>query len=221
MSTDAPRLGLTMRVVEADTYVERRDALAHDWHHFMRAALPECPWMPLPNVGSSCVDLARAWGVGGLILTGGNDVGRSADRDDTESALITYALEHQLPVFGVCRGLQMLQRYFGGPLSRCERVIHVATTHPVGIVDPEILGRPESLTVNSFHEWSVAAGSLAAPLKAFALAPDGSVEGAAAVEQHVIGVMWHPERERPCSADLVGAVRRLLGLPVRDEVSSL
>jgi putative glutamine amidotransferase len=220
MSTDHPRLGLTMRVVEAEAYVERRDALAHDWHHFMREALSGCAWMPLPNIGPSCVDLARSWSVRGLILTGGNDVGASAERDDTESALIGWALAERLPVFGVCRGLQMLQRYFGGPLSRCARADHVAATHPVEIVDSAVFGRTGTLTVNSFHEWSVDAGAVASPLKAFALAPDRSVEGAVAVEQRVIGVMWHPERERPCSAELTAAVRRLFGLPAHVEAAS-
>lgn len=219
MLTDPLRLGLTMRVVEAETYPERRDALAHDWHSFMRTALPECPWMPIPNVGRACVDLARRWEIGGLILTGGNDVGAAPDRDETESALIGYALQQGLPVFGVCRGLQMLQRFFGGPLSRCSPAEHVAATHAIEIVDPAVTGRIGTITVNSFHEWSVLADDLATPLTAFALAADCSVEGAVAVEQRVMGVMWHPERERPCDPDVASAVRHLFGLPARIEVA--
>ena len=209
-----------MRVVEADAYTERRDALAHDWHRFMRVALPECPWMPLPNAGSACVDMAKAWSLGGVILTGGNDIGASAERDETEASLIDYALEQRLPVFGVCRGLQMLQRYFGGPLARCARTDHVAATHAVEIVDPAVIGRAGALTVNSFHEWSIPAPTLVAPLKAFALAADGSVEGAASPSQLLLGVMWHPERERPCSAEFVALIRRFFGLCQHPEATT-
>ena len=64
------------------------------------------------------------------LLTGGEDPGTSPPRDDTERALLDWAIGDRLPVFGVCRGLQFVQRYFGGELVACDRERHVARRHP-------------------------------------------------------------------------------------------
>jgi putative glutamine amidotransferase len=214
MSTDGVRrLGLTMRVVGADGYREERDALAHDWHVFMAAAMPECVWVPVPNVGKGVVPFVGQWGLTGVILTGGNDVGAAPARDETETALIAHGLERRLPLFGVCRGLQMLQRYFGGALERCPRDAHVATRHEVGVVDPEMVDRRRTLTVNSFHDWGVRETDLVASLRPVAVAAGGWVEAAVGREHPVMGVMWHPERERPFQTETVAIVRRFFGLP--------
>ena len=42
------RVGLTMRIVKSHTG-ELRDCLAHDWAAFIRHALPEVSWLPLPK----------------------------------------------------------------------------------------------------------------------------------------------------------------------------
>lgn len=213
MSSDPRvRLGVTMRVVAAERYQEVRDALAHDWHTFLGAQMPECAWLPIPNVGRRVVDLVRAWNLTGLILTGGNDVGTAPARDDTESALIAHALDEDMPLFGVCRGLQLLQRYFGGGLERCPAADHVSAMHQVKVVDRSLVN-DAALTVNSFHEWSFRAENLAEPLRAFAVASDDWVEGAVAPAHRIMGVMWHPERGRPSHAETVTLMRRFFDLP--------
>jgi N5-(cytidine 5'-diphosphoramidyl)-L-glutamine hydrolase len=207
------RLGLTMRVVRETRYAEQRDALAQDWSAFMQAALPECTWLAIPNIGPASVDYFDAWGLHGLILTGGED-GSAGERAETETALLRMALQRKLPVFGVCRGLQRLQTHFGGELALCSRNGHVGRRHPVWFnpIGSGLGIGAAQREVNSFHRWGIAAEHLAAPLSAFALT-DGWVEGAWSEDLRLAGVMWHPERERPVHAGDVLLMRHFFALP--------
>lgn len=193
------RLGLTMRTVAAPDTGEDRDALAHDWAAFLARAVPEATWMPIPNLGVEAPAAARSWGLEGLILSGGNDIGASPLRDQTERALLDYFIAAGRPVFGVCRGLQMLQSYFGGALEPCAREDHVATRHTVDFVAAcnglALGGR--SVEVNSFHGFGIPTPALRPPLRALAGTADGWTEACDWPGRSVMGVMWHPEREQP------------------------
>ena len=208
------RLGLTMRTAGAPDYHEPRDALAREWAGFMAFALPEALWMPLPNLGHAAAGYARDWRLDGLVLTGGGDVGDSGLRDQTETALLGHFIGAELPIFGVCRGLQMIQRHFGGEVEPCARERHLATRHQVKFVrdlgPEEIEGR--AAEVNSFHGFGVRGGAVQAPLVPFAVTDDGWVEGITSPDGSILAVMWHPERERPHRDLDRTLVRGLFGL---------
>lgn len=191
-----PRIGVTMRVVKEPVHGEWRDALAHDWGRCISTALPEAQWMPIPNGGGAAVALAKEWALDGLILTGGNDIGVSAIRDDNERALLDHFIAARLPVFGACRGLQMIQTYFGGNLAPCLRGEHVAQRHSIRFFG-DIAGlrlRGTGAEVNSYHAQGIRAGELAAPLACLAKAGEWA-EAGICLDPPVAGVMWHPERE--------------------------
>ena len=95
------RIGITMRMVDAEGYNEPRDALAQDWGAFMGQVLPEALWMPVPNMGKDIIRYFSDWNLDGLILSGGNDLGSEVLRDLTEEALLQHALSRSLPVLGV------------------------------------------------------------------------------------------------------------------------
>ena len=71
------KIGLTMRVVWAPGYDEARDALAQNWMSFLKHAMPDVAWLPVPNFGSDVAVYAKQWGLQGFILTGGNDIGEA------------------------------------------------------------------------------------------------------------------------------------------------
>jgi putative glutamine amidotransferase len=190
----AERLGITMRVATAE-HGEVRDCLARDWAELLLRLAPEVAWVPLPNVGSGVVDLVRQLGLDGFILSGGNDLRAAPQRDATEAALIDHAVAESLPVFGVCRGLQVLNWHGGGAQQRCARETHVAHDHVVDIRS-ELLdfAAPQSATVNSYHEWAVPRGQLAPSLELVAASADGCVEAVQHRSAPILAVQWHPER---------------------------
>jgi putative glutamine amidotransferase len=151
-------------------------------------------------------------GLDGLLLAGGTDVdpalyGEPAapeteepdrERDSLERALVAEALERDLPVFGICRGIQLLNVALGGTLEQHiedHKRPKVREVHPVRIEPGSLLARilgAGDYMVNSRHHQC--AGRIAAALRVSATAPGGVVE---AVElpgkRFVLAVQWHPE----------------------------
>ena len=210
----AYRLGVTMRTCTAPETGEARDALAHDWAGFLAHAVPEATWMPFPNVGAAAPGAARSWGLDALILSGGNDVGAAPLRDATERALLDDFVAAGRPVFGVCRGLQMLQSYLGGALEPCPREAHVATRHAVRFaadLNGLALGGRE-IEVNSFHGNGIQVAAVRPPLRVLARSTDGWAEACDWPGRPVLGIMWHPEREATPRAHDRALLRHTLGL---------
>ncbi len=196
---DPIRVAVSQRVLVDPEYGERRDALAQDWTDcFRRLHL-------LPLLIPNEVELARrifaAAQVDALLLTGGNDLATAGsspaadsapERDQTERRLIGLARDRHLPVVGVCRGAQMLNRYFGGAM-RPDAVpgSHVAVRHEL-----RVRGRrgQAGLFVNSFHRWILPPEELGGGLEPWGWSTDGSVELFTHATDPITGLMWHPER---------------------------
>ncbi|HEU5322242.1 MAG TPA: gamma-glutamyl-gamma-aminobutyrate hydrolase family protein [Methylomirabilota bacterium] len=176
----------------------------------------------------------------GLVLTGGGDVDParfgqtpgpvlvdvSPARDALELELVDRALEGDVPLLAICRGIQVLNVALGGTLHQDlpadvgAAVAHSQTaprhepTHAVKVMAEgtrlgRVLGAVE-LRVNSFHHQAIE--RLGRGLRDVAWAPDGVIEAAELQdgERFVLGVQWHPE-------DLVGhdpAARRLFAAVV-------
>jgi putative glutamine amidotransferase len=131
--------------------------------------------------------------------------------DDFQLKFIDAAVKSHLPVFGICRGYQLLNVYFGGTLHQdIPTTFYTAETavrlrhgnlptsklrHRVSILKgtnlKAILGRSEIL-INSIHHQAVK--SLAPGFRVTAVAPDGLIEAIEkAGDPRVFGVQWHPE----------------------------
>ncbi len=200
----AKRIGITMRVDIASGHNERRDCLARDWANYMANVSPDTFWMPLPNLGEAIADYVRQWQIDGFIFSGGNDLGSCQLRDCTEYTLLNHALRNALPVFGVCRGLQLLQQHANGFLRQCERNVHVANVHPIHLrTDLLEFDTPGQANVNSYHQWAVPQHTLAPSLELLAASNDGCVEAVRHRAAPIAAVQWHPEREaNPLQAKL-------------------
>jgi putative glutamine amidotransferase len=160
--------------------------------------------------GASTALLAR---LDGLLLPGGPDIAPSrygqqpqaeleavADELDTlELDFVTSARARHLPIFGICRGQQLLNVALGGTLK--QHVEHPlwgddpsAPVHDVQILPGTYLHRTlgvEVTTVNSGHHQAV--DRLAAPLRRSAVSTDGQIEAVEAPDLLVMAVQWHPE----------------------------
>lgn len=200
------RVGVTQRVSVVEEYGERRDCLDQRWTDLL-ADLGFEP-VALPNKVRPVAEYVGGLEIEALVLTGGNDVGGAPgatdvapERDTFEHALVDLALEADLPLVGVCRGLQLLNVHLGGSIRPVGG--HVDVTHEVDVRGVEPLG--ETLSVNSYHTYGFDEAETADPLAPAGLAPDGTVEVAVHESAPICGVMWHPER-----GDLGEGTRRLL-----------
>jgi putative glutamine amidotransferase len=160
----------------------------------------------------------------GLILSGGGDIDiqyfngepnpaigvPSPQRDTLELALVKLALETEMPVFGICRGIQVLNVALGGtlytdiPSQFKTSILHSTPTnlgrqylaHEVEIDNDsrlaQILGSTR-IEVNSFHHQ--ATKELAKSLTVTARATDGLIEAVEFLDakKNVFAVQWHPE----------------------------
>lgn len=205
-------VAVSMRVVASGAAPEVRDAISHDWTRLLDA-LSVTPVL-VPNVLRDPAAYLRLTGARGLILTGGEDLGplpgeRPGDaspdgRDRTEMALLGGALRDGLPVFGVCRGMQLINACFGGTLTRDIRAVgqHVNVRHRVEVVGfpGDRLGGSKQVETNSYHAQGVLLADLAPDLEVCALAAGGLVEALRHHTLPVLGVQWHPERDNPAAA---------------------
>ncbi len=191
------RIALTMRVTETAAYHEPRDAISHDWISWLTAR-GDIPVL-IPNLIDGATGFLTAMAPDLLILTGGDDPGDNPVRDRTERALLDYAASRNMPVLGVCRGLQIINAHFGGTLRPVDG--HVGTTHNVEIADPWRPVYGGQAAVNSYHRLGVAAAGLGKGLTATALDGDGMVEGLVHSAKSIAAVMWHPERDGAPAAD--------------------
>jgi putative glutamine amidotransferase len=170
--------------------------------------------------------------VDGIVFSGGNDMaaetyGGAADpatkgvnprRDSGELALLTSALERDLPVLAICRGVEVLNVVRGGDLvqhlpdivghERHRAVVGEFSQHPVR-VDPDSRLAEVRGDVMSHHHQGL--GKIGDGLREVAWAEDGVVE---AVEDpakpFVVGVLWHPEagEDQRLFEQLVEAARK-------------
>ena len=139
-------------------------------------------------------DLYRSFDCGALLLPGGGDIDNRLD--GTEQFLIQSFVQSGRPIWGICRGMQALNVFFGGTLHR----FITAHQSPAGdLVHPtqssglvrRLLG--STPTVNSCHHQSVS--QLGRDLTVLQRAEDGTVEALAHNTLPIWGVQWHPERQ--------------------------
>jgi putative glutamine amidotransferase len=186
------------------------------------------PWI-LPATTSRAVIAEMVQRCDGVLMTGGDDIDPKLyagdlpaelaktvgplepDRDVWERDVIAEVFAQRKPLFGICRGHQMLNVALGGTL-----VVDIATqvpnaldhrrmdrksepVHDVKVAPDSLLaglaGR-QNFAVNSTHHQAV--GALAPQLRVVAQSPDGVVEAVelkdAGEGPFLLGVQFHPER---------------------------
>ena len=159
--------------------------------------------------------------VDGVIMTGGVDIHPfrfneepnpkigeiSKERDDFDFLIMKHAFEKNKPIFGICRGIQLINVFFGGTLiqdinsQKNTNILHSQTaprdiaTHKIKIkkdsVIFDIFGK--SAEVNSFHHQAI--GKLSKDFKITSAANDGIIESIEykKKDRFILGVQWHPE----------------------------
>ena len=158
----------------------------------------------------------------GVLLTGGADIGDVPERDAFELALATAALEADVPVLGVCRGMQVMNVARGGTL-----IEHLpdAVGHedhrltPGAFGDHDVRLKPGSLAARaageelhetkSHHHQGVDAVGDGLEVTGWATVDDLPEAIEDPSKRFALGVQWHPEADErsPLIAALVEAAR--------------
>lgn len=159
--------------------------------------------------------------IDGLLFSGGGDINPllfgeepiwengeiSPLRDSYELALCKEALARDIPLLGICRGMQIMNIAAGGgiyqdiavqtgtTLKHSQQAPRPCGTHSVIPAEGSLLSRlwqAEKIIVNSVHHQAVS--TLGNGMRAAAQSPDGLTEAIEGAEKSfVLGVQWHPE----------------------------
>ena len=189
------RFGITSRITESLDYFEIRNSLSQDWSDYFLEKFPNHVWVSIPNQGFKSIEYFKSLKLNVLILSGGDNLGDTIKRDETEVSLLEYALQNSIPVIGICRGMQLIHVYFGGQIEYGNidfSKIHKSKHHTI------IYKEKDQVVVNSYHTNKIVESTLS---KQFSIlsrcTEDNSIESF--YNKKILCMMWHPERKMKSS----------------------
>ncbi len=206
-----PVIGIT------GNYVERENRLAETYYKsVVKAGGVPVIIPPLADTDAIVNTLSR---IDGLLLSGGGDFNPlycgeepspklhsiNSERDLPELLITRLAYNRQIPMLGICRGIQTLAMALGGRVEQdiepkatvkhSQDADRSEPTHTVNIENDTILHSiygSDTIAVNSFHHQAVA--ETGPKFKATATSADGFIEAIESREfKSIMGVQWHPE----------------------------
>jgi membrane dipeptidase len=207
-----PMIGITANYTDGD-------AALRDRYYMQIVAAGGTPVI-IPPVADKNVIINTLEHLDGLLLTGGGDYnplwcgeqpsprlhGINATRDLPELLITRLAYNRQIPMLGICRGIQTLAVALDGHVRQdigdTENLIKHSQdadrsepSHSVTIQKNSLLYSvygTENIYVNSFHHQAV--GEAGKRFRVTATSPDGVIEAIESSEyKPIMGVQWHPE----------------------------
>ncbi|MDR2130366.1 MAG: gamma-glutamyl-gamma-aminobutyrate hydrolase family protein [Odoribacteraceae bacterium] len=176
--------------------------------------------------------------IDGLLLSGGGDINPlysgeeplpalgevDVARDQYDLILTRLAANRQVPIFGICRGHQLINIAFGGKnhqdivtrvngsLKHRQELAPGHGSHTARVKEGttlfSILGR-HTVVVNSLHHQAVK--EVAPGFVVSATAPDGVIEAMEATDYRIFSVQWHPEKMVPlANVEMEGLFRHFV-----------
>ncbi len=206
------KIAVTQRIIENESYFELRDTLDTNWASFF-----ECSDF-IPVLLPSEYDFEsyfKEFKIDGILLTGGNDLSSinkslaSEKRDAFEKKLISYAIKNNIPLLGVCRGLQIIAEFFGSDFIKVENQVKINHSLKVNknskyYSDLILLDK-----VNSYHNYAV--NNISDELMISATNENKIIKAIEHKKYKIFGQMWHPERELPYRENEINLINKILG----------
>ena len=121
----------------------------------------------------------------GIILSSGNDLREFVQRDTTEKYLISYAINYSIPLLGVCRGMQIINTFFGGTLKKINN--HVRKFNNISYENSK-------KKIKCYHNFGIS--KLGKEILVTGKSEDNEIESLKHAKHKVHGWMWHPERNK-------------------------
>lgn len=190
------KIAITQRLIENTSYHEIRDALDVKWGKL----LSELGFIPV--ILPTEFDFKHIFEnieIDGILLTGGNDLScidnnpLNKQRDAFEKNLIKYAIDKSIPLFGICRGLQIIADYFSSSFKKVENHSNVKHSLNISSASKYYENLKNINIVNSYHNYAV--NEINDEFITSAFSEDGIIEAIEHKKYKIFGQMWHPERE--------------------------
>lgn len=177
-------------VTQRSDYLKKRKQLNDSIDQRLANFVIKSGFRPIlvPNVNyKSFLKWIRYLDFSGILLSGGGVIGskENLNRDKIETKLITLSLKKKIPLFSICRGMQMVGFNLGVTLKKVKN--HVGLKHKIYLESKKI-------TVNSFHDYSLV--ECPKNFKVLSRSEDGNIESIIHNQLKIYGCMWHPEREK-------------------------
>ena len=137
--------------------------------------------------------------IDGILLTGGNDLNslnpndNSKRRDNFELKLIKYGIKNNIPIFGICRGMQIIAKYFNANFKKVDNQINIRHNLNINKMSRyyDILTKINQ--VNSFHNYAI--DTINDDFIISATDEKGIIKAIEHKSYKIFGQMWHSERE--------------------------
>ncbi len=172
------------------TYI---DFIDHYWINYFK--LKKISFFLIPNIDNYKENFSKNQ-IRLVILPGGNDLCSkdkiSKIRLKVEFKLIKYALKNDIPILGICRGMQVINLFFKGKQNKIYG--HMRTNHQI-YFEKKIFGK-KLMYVNSFHNFGIPLKKMSNKFDVIALDGDKNVEIFKHKRKKILGLMWHPERNK-------------------------
>ncbi len=211
MNKNKPIIGITTDIKNGNYEIEEKYAISVANAGGIPLLIPSIP-------DNTTLIIETAARIDGLLLPGSRDMDpkyygeephpklrpMSLERTMMEFSVLEQALERELPVIGICGGMQLLNVFFGGSLFQdIYAFLPDAMPHEKGALHEvrilkdsnlyEMVGA-EKISVKSYHHQAVK--DIGTGLRESAHTEDEIVEGIESIDNiYVVGIQWHPELE--------------------------
>ncbi len=149
--------------------------------------------------------------IDGIVLTGGNDLSslnyskESKKRDIFEKKLVKYGITNNIPILGICRGMQIISEYFGSDFESVANQVNTRNELKINNESKYYNRLMKISNVNSFHNYCIK--NISEELLVSATDFNGIIKAIEHKKYNIFGQMWHSEREEPFSNDELNLIK--------------
>lgn len=202
------KIAITQRLLENESYFEIRETLDIKYSEFVK----ECGFLPiiLPYE-VEFEEYFKNIDISGVILTGGNDLNScnpnilSQKRDKFEKQLLDYCISLNIPILGVCRGMQLIADYFNCTFNKVSNQINIKHELVVNEKSKYNLYLNKLDYVNSYHNYSIE--KISNELIISGTNKDGVIKAIEHKKYKIFAQMWHSERENVFNINEINLVK--------------
>ena len=151
--------------------------------------------------------------IDGIFLTGGTDLYSvsknelSKSRYSHEKKIINFSIDKNIPLLGMCRGMQIIGEFFGGNLKRVSNEVRTRSKLTINR-DSKFYNELNKIqTVNSYHKYALQ--DLNQEILISATNQNNVIKAIEHKELNIFGQMWHSEREKTFSSFEIKLIKKV------------